>query len=126
LLGAADDKFDLFLWETFTTKPFFDKRELYKMGEVETPWPAFVFASKIFAKTSHEQQISAAIKNQLFPALFETAQIFKSSSSHKGSVDRIMKEFHHTKEDAEMWLSRVRYGVITPVTATVKLIFFSY
>jgi hypothetical protein len=90
------------------------------MGEVETPWPAFVFASKIFAKTSHDQQMSAAIKNQLFPALFESAQIFKSSSSHKDSVDRIMKEFHHTKEDAEMWLSRVRYGFVVAVTVSVK------
>ena len=29
--GVNNDGFDLFLWETFTTKPFFDSGELYKV-----------------------------------------------------------------------------------------------
>eukprot|EP00596_Hydrurales_sp_CCMP1899_P007511 CAMPEP_0119041000 /NCGR_PEP_ID=MMETSP1177-20130426/11085_1 /TAXON_ID=2985 /ORGANISM="Ochromonas sp, Strain CCMP1899" /LENGTH=188 /DNA_ID=CAMNT_0007006599 /DNA_START=94 /DNA_END=657 /DNA_ORIENTATION=- len=36
--GIEDESFDAFLWETFTTKPWFDKGELKLLGEVPTPW----------------------------------------------------------------------------------------
>ena len=31
IAGVADKNIDAFLWETFTTKPFFDSGELHKV-----------------------------------------------------------------------------------------------
>lgn len=44
--GVAAGTFDAFMWEVFTTKPWFDREELQYLGEVPTPWPAFVFTTQ--------------------------------------------------------------------------------
>jgi hypothetical protein len=71
---------------------------------VETPWPAFVFTTN-----SHQDlQLSHAIRERLFPALYESSQLFLNTKEE--SIERIMNEFHHTREDAELWFSRVHYS----------------
>lgn len=37
---------DAFMWETFTTKPYHDSGEVRRVGEVYTPWPAFMIAAR--------------------------------------------------------------------------------
>ncbi len=97
---------DAFLWELFTTKPWFDKKELTYLGEVATPWPAFVFVSKTSAassvvpsetdfdadsggvrevKVSEEsgalsQEKARLIRECLFPALAEGVAIFRAEA----------------------------------------------
>jgi hypothetical protein len=36
---------EAFLWEKYMTKPFHDRNELRKIGEVMTPWPSFMMAA---------------------------------------------------------------------------------
>ena len=35
---------DAFMWETFTTKPFWDSGEIRRVGDITTPWPCFLLA----------------------------------------------------------------------------------
>lgn len=37
---------EAFMWETFTTKPYHDSGEVRRVGEVYTPWPAFMLAAR--------------------------------------------------------------------------------
>jgi len=97
---------DAFLWELFTTKPWFDKKELSYLGVVATPWPAFVFVSKTSAdysvvqseadfdanadgvhgvKASEKsgalsQEKARLIRECLFPALAEGVAIFRTEA----------------------------------------------
>lgn len=36
----------VFLWEKFTTNPFVEQKKCRRIGEVVTPWPAFVIAAR--------------------------------------------------------------------------------
>ena len=36
-----------FMWEYFMQKPFYDKGEIRRIGEIVTPWPCFMIASTI-------------------------------------------------------------------------------
>jgi len=43
--ALREEHADVFLWEKYTTKPVVDRGEWRRIGEVPTPWPAFVFAA---------------------------------------------------------------------------------
>ena len=40
---------DAFMWETFTTKPYWDSGELRRVGDITTPWPCFMLAGVLYA-----------------------------------------------------------------------------
>ncbi|KAJ3109170.1 hypothetical protein HDU97_008569 [Phlyctochytrium planicorne] len=44
--GIRETQCDAFLWERFTTKPFYDSGELHHYANVTPPWPAFLFAAR--------------------------------------------------------------------------------
>ncbi|KAI8846222.1 hypothetical protein BC829DRAFT_363570 [Chytridium lagenaria] len=44
--GVMDGSVDAFLWERFTTKPYYDSGELHHYANVTPPWPAFLFAAR--------------------------------------------------------------------------------
>jgi len=103
--GVQNDSFDVFLWETFTTKPSFDAGEVRKLGEVPTPWPAFNCVTSTLINTRAD--ICEAIKNGLFPAIYEGTQLFSSNTN--AAVERIVREHGHKAEDAAAWLSKVQF-----------------
>src|SRR5690606_5115575 len=69
--GVTSGEFDAFLWETFTTQPYFASGELTKLADVETPWPAFSFICNP-ERLSQEQ--SLAIRRVFFPALAQACK----------------------------------------------------
>jgi len=107
--GVQQKQFDLFLWETFTTKPLFDTNQLHKIGEVPTPWSAFSIATQHLSR-HHEDHFTKynLIKQSLYPALYESIEIFLSNKEE--AIDRIVASHHHKREDAETWLNNVRYA----------------
>lgn len=117
--GVTDTVFDAFLWETFTTKPFFDSGELHKIGEVSTPWPAFLFvgATKSAAAMRLHGTIdfSQTVRTRLFPALRDGIEIFRGEHGRSVniSIERICSEFNFKPEDAREWLSKCRYNIPT-------------
>ncbi len=44
--ALAEDCADIFLWETFMTKPSVDEGRIARAGEIAAPWPAFVVARR--------------------------------------------------------------------------------
>jgi ABC-type nitrate/sulfonate/bicarbonate transport system substrate-binding protein len=103
--GVKSDEFDAFLWETFTTQPYFASKELTKLGNVQTPWPAFSFIcnpDKLTPEQAH------AVREVFFPALARACKNFTDNVAC--SVARISQHHAHTPEDAAKWLSTVRYS----------------
>mmetsp|Transcript_92818 Transcript_92818/g.181866 ORF Transcript_92818/g.181866 Transcript_92818/m.181866 type:complete len:257 (-) Transcript_92818:293-1063(-) len=88
--GVEAGAFDAFLWEVFTTKPWFDRDELAYLGEVATPWPAFVFTTSTGEADGGrlKTNTATAIREKLFPALYEGARMFIGvRSSHSSQQD---------------------------------------
>lgn len=103
--GVKNGIFDAFLWETFTTQPYFASGELKKLADVRTPWPAFSFIcnpNKLSMAQSH------AIRQFFFPVLAQECATF--TSDVKGSVAQIAEKHAHTPEEASRWLSSVKYS----------------
>lgn len=131
--GVDSGAIDAFMWEVFTTKPWFDSKELQYLGEVPTPWPAFVFVSQasedsddgdvheIGASVSEHrlsQDKARLIRDRLFPALHKGVAIFQAEAQESNAVDgkappsiqRIVDEFGHTPEDAWAWFRKCEYA----------------
>ena len=105
--GTHRGDFDVFMWETFTTKPFFDNGELRKVGDVPTPWPAFSFVCPTAWPAGSELDDSV-LRDCLFPALRDGVAAFLSSK--EAAVDRICADHGHKRQDAEDWLSACKYA----------------
>eukprot|EP01038_Epipyxis_sp_PR26KG_P015786 gene15786-21380_t len=124
--GAQDELFDAFLWETFTTKPSFDNNEIYKIGEVPTPWSAFSFVAPsssldtphMHDVNNHQTEMNDSIKHILFPSIKQGIESFIQNSNNNNnnngeppvSIQRIMSEYGHTEADARQWLSTCHYS----------------
>lgn len=109
--GTHRGDFDAFMWETFTTKPFFDSGELRKLGEVATPWTAFSFVCSTTVGADAAREIDDSIKNALFPALSEGVEDFLRGAQQEAVVDRICREHGHTPTDALAWLASCKYAI---------------
>ena len=105
--GAHADLFDVFMWETFTTKPFFDSGELKKLGEVVTPWPAFSFVTASGCTDAAQEDI----KQRLFPALAEGVALFVGRERRDAMIERICQDHGHKEQDARLWMDSCRYAV---------------
>lgn len=106
-------KAEFFMWEHFTTKPFFhptaEKPDppLKKIGEIFTPWPSWMIVSStaLFPSPENDQRLQ-----QLFQALdygikaFEadTAQVVKLLGTGELGCNYI-------EEDATEWLKDVKF-----------------
>lgn len=120
--GIETDEFDLFLWETFTTKPDFDSDVLRKLDDVRTPWPAFSLVMKhssSVAVEEEEQRLRMAVAKGLFPALAESAHAF--TADPEAATQRIVARFGHQETDARLWLHSVHYNVSSFVEANVDV-----
>jgi len=110
--GAHNGDFDVFMWETFTTKPFFDSSELRKVGEVPTPWSAFsICCSSSKSSSAETAELDILLKDSLFPALQAGVEAFVNIDEREAMVDRICRDHGHLREDAENWLASCKYAI---------------
>ncbi|RMZ90837.1 hypothetical protein DV736_g1942, partial [Chaetothyriales sp. CBS 134916] len=108
--GAEAPVADFFMWEHFTTKPYFhgDGTPLKKIGEIYTPWPSWHIAAS--TKTFPHPKTDAMLE-QLFAALDEGIKEFGANPDHAvkmlgtGEVG-----CHYTEEDAREWLKDVKFS----------------
>lgn len=103
--GVNSGEADAFLWEKFTTKPFHDSREIAKIGEIVTPWPAFMIAVSDAALAKFQPETLLA----LFKGIQESCVDFKQNTDNK-SVDYVVEHYGNTPEDAARWFSGVSYS----------------
>ena len=52
---------EVFLWEKYTTQPYVDQKKCKRVGEVFTPWPAFVIAARDELVRDHPDQLNKVI-----------------------------------------------------------------
>lgn len=104
--GANAGKFDAFLWEHFTSKPYWSD-DIKHIGDVPTPWPAFSFVQgkNLASATSVTPE---DLSEKLFPGIAAGVELFEKGDS--AIIERICKEHKHTDEDARLWLSRTVYA----------------
>lgn len=85
-----------FMWETFMTKPYVDRAEVRKVGEVVTPWPCFMMAARaatIDARLADIQALQRSIQTAC--ARFAAEPLAMQA--------RIVEQFHLTPADAAAW-----------------------
>ena len=100
---------DFFMWEHFTTKPYFDGDEtpLKKIGEIYTPWPSWHIAasSSTFPNPEGDEQLA-----KVFQTLDEGIKQF-NSKPEEGVRMLGTGELgcHYTVEDAREWLKGAEF-----------------
>ena len=104
---------DFFMWEHFTTKPYFDGENtpLKKIGEIYTPWPSWHIAasSSTFPNPEKDERLA-----QVFQTLDEGIKQFESKPEDgvrmlgTGELG-----CHYTEEDAREWLKGAEFTKTT-------------
>ncbi|KAI1924722.1 hypothetical protein LOZ64_000599 [Ophidiomyces ophidiicola] len=111
--GSVTAAADFFMWEQFTTKPYFDSTPstpsppLKKIGEIFTPWPSWHIAASTatFPKPEDDPRLL-----QLLNALDQGIVAFESNT--EGAISLLGTGelgCTYSKEDASEWLKDVRF-----------------
>ncbi len=95
---------DFFMWEEFTTKPYFrhESTPLKKIGEIYTPWPSWHIAasSSTFPEPEKDERLM-----QVFKILDEGIKEFNSTPEVAVKMLGTGElGCHYTEEDAREWL----------------------
>jgi ABC-type nitrate/sulfonate/bicarbonate transport system substrate-binding protein len=96
--AVNDGTADFFMWEYYTSKRYYEKREIKQIGEIYTPWSSW----KIAARNPADKRV---------PALME--EINKGIEYFRGHTDEAVKyistELDYSVEDAEAWMKTVQF-----------------
>jgi len=102
---------DAFMWETFTTKPFHDSGEVKRVGEILTPWPCFMIATRLDVVKERSEEL-----RDLIHGLNQAANAFRDESKTMPNV--ISKRFGLKPEDAKAWYQGVDIVASSKVDGT--------
>lgn len=93
---------DFFMWEHFTSKRYYDNREIKRIGEIYTPWPSWhiVARNEVVGDGRLEEVLE---KLNLGIEYFEAHQ--------EEAVEYISTELDYSAEDAREWLKTVKFPV---------------
>lgn len=104
LRNAVNDDSDpseAFLWETFTTKPFHDSGEIRRVGDISSPWPAFMIATTKGYARQHAPTLQAMLEE-----LRVSCASFMANYADAPLV--IAERYGLEAEDARKWYKGVR------------------
>ena len=99
--AVNDGTADFFMWEHFTSKRYYDNREIKRIGEIYTPWPSWhIVARPDVIGDDRLDEVLAKIN--LGIRYFEEHQ--------EEAVQYISTELDYTAEDAKEWLQTVNFA----------------
>ncbi|KAL4942916.1 hypothetical protein BDV06DRAFT_221758 [Aspergillus oleicola] len=109
-LPDAKPSSEFFMWEHFTTKPYFhdSNSPLKKIGEIFTPWPSWliVASNSVFPDPEKDERL-----NKLFSVLDEGIKQFNADTA---AVVKMLGTgelgCHYGEEDASEWIKDVRFA----------------
>ncbi|KAI8374717.1 uncharacterized protein BYT42DRAFT_499263 [Radiomyces spectabilis] len=101
--AVNDGSSDVFMWETFTTKPYHDSGEVMRIGQITPPWPAFMFAAHTDLLKQPET-IQSALQ-----AIQKATELFMQQKDDE-SIQRVMDILDYTEEDVRSWFKIVHYA----------------
>ncbi|EXJ93533.1 alpha 1,3-glucosidase [Capronia coronata CBS 617.96] len=107
--GVTSSAADFFMWEHFTTKPYFHGEDtpLKKIGEIYTPWPSWHIAA---SRSSFPDPANDDTLKQIFNSLDQGIQAFNADTE---SGIRMLSTgeagCHYSEEDGREWLKDVQF-----------------
>lgn len=94
---------DAFMWEHFTSKKYYDSKEIKKIGEIYTPWPSWVITVNHETYGTKIDAVNTFIKN-----LNKGIAYFLEHPNT--ATTWIATNLDYTKEDANEWLKTVKFN----------------
>lgn len=104
--GVTDGTVNAFFWEIITTKPWFDDQTLKMIGNVTTPWDAFLICAHSSLASPQiiavQKEISESVRS--FTENFETEGLDYITSTPE--------KFHYPeKSDVRKWFESVQFNI---------------
>ncbi|GMG38001.1 unnamed protein product [Ambrosiozyma monospora] len=99
-LKEGTETSDAFMWEYFTTKKYYDNKEVKKIGEIYTPWPSWVIVGSV----DNDKKVDTALLSGL------QAGIDYFNANPEESVKFINDNLDYSLEDAKEWLKSVKFS----------------
>lgn len=93
---------DAFMWEHFTSKKYYDNKEIKRIGEIYTPWPSWVITA-----TNKTLENPDVIK-KFISGLNKGIAHFEKNKEE--AVEFISENLDYSKEDAREWLKTVKFN----------------
>lgn len=93
---------DAFMWEYFTTKRYYDNKEVKYIGDIYTPWPSWVINARTELVENKSKQIS-----DFLAAISEGIEYFNSHKEE--AVEYIFNNLDYSEEDAKEWIKTVEF-----------------
>lgn len=94
---------DAFMWEHFTSKKYFDSKEIKKIGEIYTPWPSWVITVRSDLLNEQRENIQDFLRT-----ITKGIEYFNSHGEE--AVSLIASNFDYSPEDATEWMKTVRFN----------------
>lgn len=93
-----------FLWEKYTAKPYVDKGEFTRIGEIPTPWPCFVIVASPASLLNFRKEIKE-IQKQLYAT---SASLLEDK---KLLADHISTYYDIKAADIDSWLEQTEWAI---------------
>lgn len=103
LVGDASEHSDAFMWEHFTSKKYYDNKEIKKIGEIYTPWPSWVVTARSDVLESNGEDVKNFIE-----CINKGIKYFEENS--QDAVKYIYTNLDYSEEDATEWLKTVKFN----------------
>lgn len=94
---------DAFMWEHFTSKKYFDNKEIKKIGEIYTPWPSWVITVHSTLLNEQREKVGAFLET-----VAKGIDYFNSHCDE--AISLISSNFDYSSEDATEWIKTVRFN----------------
>ena len=98
--SVNDGTSDVFMWETFTTKPWYDSGEVTRLGDISTPWPCFMLAARKGTVDKHLESLQ-----RMLAVVNGAAKDFHAAP--EAAINEVVKRQGQKREDAAAWFSTV-------------------
>lgn len=95
-------KSDAFMWEVFTTKKYYDSKEIKQIGQIYTPWPSWVVTASTDVIASKKETLAGFLAS-----VNEGIEYF--NGHHDEAVKYISDNLDYSAEDARAWLQTVTF-----------------
>ena len=97
--GVNKGFIDFFLWEHFTCKRYHETGEIFRIGEISSPWSSW----KIVARDPSDQRLGNALNS-----IDQGIAYF--NQHHDEAVQHISSALPYSKVDAQAWLKTVEFA----------------
>ena len=99
--AVNDGRADMFMWEHFTTKHYWDNGELKRLGEIYTPWPSWMIAAR--------ETVDEGALAEVFQKVNDGVRYYQQDT--EDAIDHITSTMKYSREDAQAWMKTVRFAV---------------